>query len=206
MDNRQRLALPGQSSPREQLRGEAGGARQQQLALCGRGLTEDRLEQLEHSAESERALVLPAVGSQRQHPKAGRACGGGTEQAGLPQSGARFDNQRPAAAVTGCLQRIADGLKLAFSLNQPLGPHSHHGRKSLGGFPSALGPGSSDTRRMQSVRVIVELERDNQRLCGWLTDPDGQRRRFDGWLELASKFAELQGSGTGSAAREARPA
>lgn len=46
---------------------------------------------------------------------------------------------------------------------------------------------------MQPMRVIVELEADNQNLCGWLTEPDGRRRRFDGWLALASRFAELHG-------------
>lgn len=50
----------------------------------------------------------------------------------------------------------------------------------------------------ETARIVVELKPDGEDMSGWMTGPEGERRPFCGWLELASAFANLA-----AAAREA---
>jgi hypothetical protein len=44
------------------------------------------------------------------------------------------------------------------------------------------------------LRVTVEFDDPGDRLSGWLVGPDHERRRFSGWLELASGLTRLRAS------------
>lgn len=46
--------------------------------------------------------------------------------------------------------------------------------------------------RAGTVRIAIELEPHHERVCGWLTSADGERQRFESWLELATSVQELR--------------
>lgn len=43
-----------------------------------------------------------------------------------------------------------------------------------------------------ALRVLIDLDPGTERLSGWLTEPDGHRQWFGGWLELASGMERIR--------------
>lgn len=47
----------------------------------------------------------------------------------------------------------------------------------------------------EAQRVVLELDAGSDGLEGWLIDPGGDRRRFSGWLDLASGLENVRRQG-----------
>ena len=56
----------------------------------------------------------------------------------------------------------------------------------MGGDPGASASGARHDGRMTSTTLTVELECDSDPVRGTIVAPDGTRRVFTGWIELAA--------------------
>ena len=105
----------------EQRAGEAGGTREQLLALRGRERLDARGEQLYHHAECELFLHDAAARTQHDHPAGLGQCRGRVHQRALADAGRALDDDDPAGAARSGAERIADLRQLGLAL-QEVGP------------------------------------------------------------------------------------
>lgn len=59
-----------------------------------------------------------------------------------------------------------------------------------------------------ALRLVLDLETEDDPVCGWLERPDGKRERFEGLLGLLAAFDDARVSchGRGAGERGDRPA